>query len=96
MATVDQDVQDLIAAVQANTQAISDAATRVGADIAALKAQIAAGLPPDPTLVASIEAQTAAIKANTAGVIAMDPAAPTPPPAPVTAPAPTAPTTPPA
>ncbi len=90
MATVDQDVQDLITAVQANTQAISDGATRVGADIAALKAQIAAGLPPDPALLTSIEAQTAAIKANTASVAAIDPAAPTPPPPPT--PVPTTPT----
>lgn len=90
VATLDQDVQDLIAAVQANAQATSDAAARVAGDLAALKAQIAAGLTPDPALLASIEAQTAAIKANTDIVVAMDPTNPVPPPPPEPPPAPPA------
>lgn len=104
MATFDQDVTDLITAVQANaaetatqTQAITDLGTRVDADFAALKAQIAAGTPPDPALVAKIESQitainanTAAAHANTSALAAIDPAAPAPPPPPatVTTPAP--------
>ena len=83
MATFDQDVQDLITAVKDNAQATADLAARVSADFAALRAQIAAGSP-DPTLLASLESQIAAVHANTSALAAIDPAAPTPPPPPAT------------
>jgi hypothetical protein len=84
MATFDQDVTDLITAVKDNAQATADLAGRVKTDMAALSAQIAAGTPPDPTLLASLEAQIAAVHANSSALAAIDPAAPAPPPAPTT------------
>jgi hypothetical protein len=84
MATFDQDVTDLITAVKDNAQATTDLSSRVAADFASLRAQIAAGSMPDPALLASLEAQTAAIHANTSALAAIDPAAPTPPPPPAT------------
>jgi hypothetical protein len=89
MATFDQDVTALITAVKDNAQATADLATRVKDDMAKLSAQIAAGNTPDPALLASLEAQTAAIHANTSALAAIDPSAPTPPPPPQTVPAPT-------
>lgn len=106
MATLDVDVQAIVDAVVASaaetatqTQAITDLGKRVSDDFAKLTAQIAAGTPPDPVLVASLESQITALNANTAAahtntlaLAAIDPAAPAPPPAPVTAPADVTPT----
>ena len=106
MATLDVDVQAIVDAVVASaaetatqTQAITDLGKRVSDDFAKLTAQIAAGTPPDPVLVASLESQITALNANTAAahtntlaLAAIDPAAPSPPPAPVTAPADVTPT----
>ena len=100
MATLDDDTQLLIAAVQTSaaetatqTQAITDLGKRVDTDFATLKAQIAAGTPPDPALVAKIEtaiaginANTAAAHTNTSALAAIDVTAPTPPAPPQTAP----------
>jgi hypothetical protein len=88
MATFDQDVTDLITAVKDNAQATADLAGRVKTDMAALSAQIAAGNAPDPALLASLEAQTAAIHANSSALAAIDPGTPVPPPPPQTVPAP--------
>lgn len=82
MATLAEDVQALVTAVQENTQATSDANARVVADIASLKAMIAAGSPVDPAIITSLEGATSAISANTAAILAIDPASPTPPPPP--------------
>lgn len=97
MATLDDEATALIQAVKDNaaetatqTATIKDLGTRVDADFAALKAQIAAGTTPDPALLAKIgdtittlNATTAAAHENTTALAGIDPAAPTPPPAPV-------------
>lgn len=97
MATLDDEATALIQAVKDNaaetatqTAAIKDLGSRVDADFATLKGQIAAGTPPDPALltkiadtITTLNATTAAAHENTTALAGIDPASPTPPPAPV-------------
>lgn len=97
MATLDDEATALIQAVKDNaaetatqTAAIKDLGSRVDADFATLKGQIAAGTPPDPALltkiadtITTLNATTAAAHENTKALAGIDPASPTPPPAPV-------------
>lgn len=96
MATLDDEATALIQAVKDNatetatqTAAIKDLGSRVDADFATLKGQIAAGTP-DPALITklsdtitTLNATTAAAHENTTALAGIDPASPTPPPAPV-------------
>ena len=70
------DIVNLDTAVKANAAAISDASTRISADLQALKDKIAAGDPDVTDQVASIENSIAAIQASTAAVTGHRPAAP--------------------
>ncbi len=71
---------DLDAALDKLAQAVSDAATRVSADFAALNAKIAAGTPP-----ADLSPEVAKVQAGLDAIASIDPAAP----APIVAPTPT-------